>query len=97
MYAIKIVCKEVKSSDGYLLTREGSTVYLVEDEWGITTRSVIFGAGANLLIWDTAEEADKAAKKLTKKLNPWYIKAKSYEIMEVNPVYNVIGYELKEH
>ena len=96
MYAIKVVCKRVKSSSGRIIIHEDAVVYLVDGEWGTTTSSSFVVAGTDLLVWDTFEEADKVAKKLTKKLHPWYIKAKSYEIVEVQPVYKVIGYELKE-
>lgn len=96
MYAIKIVCKKVKSSSGGIIIPEDAVVYLVDGEWGTTTYSSFVVAGTDLLVWDTFEEADKAARKLTKKLHPWYIKAKSYEVVEVQPVYKVVGYELKE-
>lgn len=96
MYAIKIVCKEVKGQSGSTIVYEGNIVYVGMVSEGITTYHSIVVAGTDLLVWDTFEEADKAAKKLTKKLHPWYIKAKSYEIVKVQPVYKVVGYELKE-
>lgn len=96
MYAIKVICKEMRSKDGGIITREGDVVYLLDSEWGTTTYSSFVVSGTDLFVWDTFEEADKAAKKLTKNLHPWYIKAKSYEIVEVEPVYKVVGYKLKE-
>lgn len=96
-YAIKVVCKQVLDQDGFSLMEEGEVVFLVEDEYGHSTCSESWLHYSTLLTYETYEQADGVARRLTKHLNPWYVEAKSYEIVEVKPIYEtkIVGWEIK--
>ena len=97
MYAIEVTCKEVLGKEGYCLVEEGDVVIVivVEGEFGLSTCREEFLEYHTPLTYDTVEEAEKAAKTVVKMLNPWYIKAKSYKVVSVEPVYEakIVGWK----
>lgn len=95
MFAIEVTCKEMLGKEGYRLVEDGDVVILVEDEFGLSTCREEFLEYRTPLTYDTVEEAEKAAKTVVKMLNPWYIKAKSYKVVSVEPVYEtkIVGWK----
>lgn len=97
MYAIKIVCKEVLDHYEWPIVRDGEVMWIVVDEYGVYDTCTDYGDGCiplDVLLFDTEEEA-KAF--LVPKDKLWYIKPKSYEIVEVKPIYEtkIVGWEIK--
>lgn len=94
MFALRIVCEEVRGKDNRVITCDGDVVFLVDSEWGHTTSHEEW-VGDRLITFDTAEAAHKCANKL--KPHPWYIRPKSYEVVCVEPVYEtkMVGWKVK--
>lgn len=97
MFIVKVVCKEVLDADGCVFRKEDEEEYLCEDEWGVTAMSGWYNVPPScVLTFGTREEALSFAEKWES--HQWYIKPKSYEVLEVEPVYEtkIVGWVFKD-
>jgi len=88
MFVIKYKAREAVSNDGQLLTPEGKEYWVVGDDWGPTSSSVMFHQGEvpdDVIKFKTKERAERFMT--TWDGHPWYHKVRSYEILEIEPVY----------
>lgn len=89
MYAVKLTCRKT-SSEGTVLCEEDTIVWIRKSRLGLT--SSLF-KGADLLVFDTKEEAEKLASEWVE--DPWYHIPKKREVVEVKPRYRQVveGYD----
>ena len=95
-YAVSYRCKEMKSYDGNIMTKEGTKVWVHEGDFGPTASKTI--NYTSLITFDTEKEAKNFIKSFSG--HPWYYEKRKqdYEIVEVIP--NIItkqdGWKLKD-
>lgn len=98
-YAIIVTCAEVRGESGAVIVSEGSKRALVNGEWVRGGTSHIFEGvlPSDVHTFDSREEAEAFARDLDSpesKANtrwwmtwhPWYVEAKSWEVVELEPI-----------
>jgi hypothetical protein len=98
VYAVKILCEEVKTTDGRILTKELDEVWLCRGEWGPTTRhslSAKADAAMDLMVFDTLEDAMVVGGKMVEKHHVWYHKPRHYVFVQVEPAYKKVQFGWK--
>lgn len=96
MYAIKVVCKEVLDFYDFPIVSEDEVVWLTEDEYGELDHYKDYGSvPEEVMVFNSTEEADSFMKSNDLL---WYTKPKSYEIVQVEPVYEkkIVGWDIKK-
>lgn len=95
-FAIIAIAREVKSADGNIMARDGERFWLENEQW-IDATGARFdrypdGRGsASLKTFTSRDDAEAFAKKW--KGHPWWVKPKSFEVVEVEPLFEVVtGY-----
>ena len=93
MFAIIVTGKEARAFDDTVMSPEGERYWVEMEEsgWVVATSSRVRQypkASAKLKTFDTREKAEEFAKSWTG--HPWWCIPKSYEIVEVEPLYEWI-------
>lgn len=100
-YAVKFRCKEVRTSDGSIITYEGETMWLIEGSWWTPTSLILNDYWATdytdydnkLITFDSREAAEEFMKGWGG--HPWKCVPKDWEVLEVKPKYKQCGWEPK--
>lgn len=93
MYALKIICEEVKATDGRVLTKAFDEVWLCVGEWGPTTCHSISAnadAGVDLMVFDTLEDAMVRGGMLVERHHVWYHVPLQYVFVQVEKVHRKV-------
>lgn len=96
MFAIIIIAKEARHSDGSIATKDGEKFVLERGEWGPSTKRYYDNKsiGADTLVFKTEQEAITQAEQF--KMHPWWVVKKEHRIIEIKPRYRQVldGYDI---
>jgi hypothetical protein len=91
-YAVIITSKEVLVDEDYVITQAGERFWIVEEDSWAWARGSQDPAPKDLWTFETQDDAHRFMAEEV--FYPWWVQANTYEVVEVEPIYEpkVIGW-----